>query len=360
MYKKINLIQHIGTGVPDSEASWKWYRKFFGLDIPMFDAVAEAPLMQRYTNNDIVNKRATMVLNIQGGCAMEIIELKNFKCRPSVTGEHQLGDYGIFITKVRSQNILTSFEFFKKNNITPLTGIKSTPDNKKTFYVKDPNGLIFQVIEDSNFFTRNGHVSGGIAGCMIGVSDIEKSKKLYCTLLGFDQIIYDKTEIFDDWKNENGYEGVPGNGSKVRRALLCQSKGPFGIFSLLAGPAYIELIQVFDRTPSKILEGRIWGELGFIHLGFDVKGMSHIEKECAEQGYPFTCDSRNALKMGNNTEVHCTYIEDPDGTLIELIEVYRIPIVKKIGWSLNLEKRDPQKPLPSWILKGLKFARVKD
>lgn len=353
-YKKINLIQHIGTGVPSTEASWKWYRKFFGLDIPMFDAIAEAPLMQRYTNNDIVNKRATMVLNMQGGCAMEIIELKNFKCRPSANGEHQLGDYGIFITKVRSKNVSASFDFFRKNNANLVSEIRKTPDNKETFYVRDPNGLIFQIVQDNHYFTRSGHISGGIAGCVIGVSDIEKSKKLYCDLLGFDQAVYDKTEIFDDWRN------IPGGVNRIRRVLLTQSKGPLGVFSQLAGPAYIELVQAFDRIPNKIMEGRIWGDLGFIHLGFDVKGMKHIEKECTDRGFPFTCDSRNALKMGDNTEVHCTYIEDPDGTLIELIEVYKIPILKKIGLFLDVEKRDPQKPLPSWLLKGLKFGRIKD
>ena len=113
MYNKINLIQHIGAGVPDTETSWKWYRKFFGLDTPMFDSVAEAPLMKRYTNNDIVNKRATMVLNMQGGCAMEIIELKNIQCKPSANGEHRLGDYGIFITKIRAKKIQGNL---RKNN----------------------------------------------------------------------------------------------------------------------------------------------------------------------------------------------------------------------------------------------------
>lgn len=327
----------------------------------MFDAVAEAPLMLRYTNNDIVNKRATMVLNMQGGCAMEIIELKNFKCKTSANGEHQLGDYGIFITKIRAKNISDSFEFFKKNNANLISGIKKTPDNKDSFYVKDPNGLIFQIVQDNNHFAQNGHISGGIAGCLIGVSDIEKSKKLYCDLLGFDRVVYDKTEIFEDWKNDvSPYSGIPGGKNKIRRLLLTQSKGPFGVFSQIAGPAYIELLQVFDRTPNKIMEGRIWGDLGFIHLGLDVKGMTQIEKECTAQGFPFTCDSKNALKMGDNTEVHCTYIEDPDGTLIELIEVYKIPLLKKLGLFLNVEKRNPEKPLPSWLLKGLKFNRVKN
>ena len=63
--------------------------------------------------------------------------------------------------------------------------------------------------------------------------------------------------------------------------------------------------------------------------------------------------------MGDSTKVHCTYIEDPDGTLIELIEVYKIPIIEKLGINLNVEKRHPSKPLPNIMLKALKFSRVK-
>ncbi len=359
MYKKINLLQHIGIGVPDSESSWKWYRKFFGLDIPMFDSVADAPLMKRYTNNLVVNKRATMVINIQGGGAMEIVELKNFECKTSTTGEHSLGDLGIFIAKVRSKNIPASFDFFKKNNAEIISPINKTPDQKETFYVKDPNGLIFQIIQDENQFTTNSHPSGGIAGCTIGVSNIDQSKKLYSGLLGFNQVVYDQTQTFNDWGKDGSHSYVPGGNNKFRRILLTQEEGPTGVFSHFAGRTYIELVQVLDRIPEKILKDRIWGDLGFIHLGLDVKGMGQIEKDCVSMGFPFTCDSKNALKMGDNTEVHCTYLEDPDGTLIELIEVYKIPIFKKWGLFLNVEKWNPKKPLPSWILKGLKFGRVK-
>ena len=52
-----------------------------------------------------------------------------------------------------------------------------------------------------------------------------------------------------------------------------------------------------------------------------------------------------------------TYIEDPDGTLIEFVETFRIPIIKKLGLYLNLSKKDDHKQLG--ILKLLRFAKVK-
>jgi hypothetical protein len=63
--------------------------------------------------------------------------------------------------------------------------------------------------------------------------------------------------------------------------------------------------------------------------------------------------------MGN-TKVHCVYIDDADGTLIEMIEVFKVPIVEKWGLFLNVEKRDPMKPLPDFMLKFLRFSRIKD
>jgi hypothetical protein len=32
--------------------------------------------------------------------------------------------------------------------------------------------------------------------------------------------------------------------------------------------------------------------------------------------------------------------------LIELVETHKVPILKKIGWFMDLRKRDQEKPLP--------------
>ena len=45
---------------------------------------------------------------------------------------------------------------------------------------------------------------------------------------------------------------------------------------------------------------------------------------------------------------------------METIEVYKIPIIEKWGLYLNVEKRKPSQPLPDWMLKALKYTRIKD
>ena len=74
---------------------------------------------------------------------------------------------------------------------------------------------------------------------------------------------------------------------------------------------------------------------------------------CAGKGHPFTVDScpdGERFDMGDASG-HFTYIEDPDGTLIEFVETHKVPIVKKLGLAIDMGKRDPEKALPKFIFR---------
>ena len=45
------------------------------------------------------------------------------------------------------------------------------------------------------------------------------------------------------------------------------------------------------------------------------------------------------------------YIEDPDGTLVELVETGKVPIMKKLGIVIDMTKRNPEKPLPKILFR---------
>lgn len=354
MYKTINGIQHIGVGVPNHAESWKWYRQNFGMDICFFNGAAEAPLMQIYTKGEVINKQAAMISNLHGGCAMEVVSPISFTATNAKV-EFELGDLGIFAASVKAPNLEKAYEFFSNNGTEVLGGIKESPIGRKSFFIKDPNGLLFQITQGKSWFLSPKKVKmGGPSGVTIGVSDIDKSKTLYADILGYDKVMMDETGVFEDLKD------VPGGNKKFRRVLLTQSNKPGGGFANLTGQTYIELLQALDYTPKKIYKDRMWGDIGFVHLGFDVRGMNELGEELSKKGFGFTCDTNDALTMGGSTSVHCTYIEDPDGTLIELIEVFKIPIIEKLGIFLNVEKRDPKKPLPNFMLKAMKYARIKD
>jgi len=354
MYKTINGIQHIGVGVPNHAESWKWYRQNFGMDICFFNGAAEAPLMQIYTEGDVINKQAAMITNLHGGCAMEVVTPLSFTATDAKVS-FELGDLGIICGSVKSVDIQKSFDRFKGNGTNVISEITTSPIGEKSFYITDPNGLMFQITEAKSWFMKPKKLAmGGPNGALIGVSDMDKSLALYSDILGYDKVLYDEVGVFGDLKD------LPGGTKKFRRVLLTQTIKPSGGFAKLTGETFIELFQALDYHPKKIYKDRLWGDIGFVHLGFDVRGMIALGKELAAKGFGFTCDTDNALTMGSSTSVHCTYIEDPDGTLIELIEVFKIPIIEKWGIFLNIEKRDPKKPLPDFMLKAMRFSRIKD
>jgi catechol 2,3-dioxygenase-like lactoylglutathione lyase family enzyme len=191
---------------------------------------------------------------------------------------------------------------------------------------------------------------------MIGVSDIDRSLSVYSGILGYDKVVYDRTAVFEDLAL------IPGGTGRFRRVLLGRTKPGAGGFSRLFGESAIELIQALDRQPEKIFRDRLWGDLGFIHLCFDIQGMSSLKQECLEKGFPFTVDSE--VKKGESFDMgeaagHFSYIEDPDGTLIEFVETHKVPILKKLGISIDMTRRDPDKNLPDWLIKAMRFNRFK-
>lgn len=351
MAKIISGIQQMGIGVPDVEKIWKWYRKFFGNDIKMFEEAAEAPLMISYTGNKVQSRTATLAINLQGGGGFEIWQ---YKSRPTEKAnfEIQLGDLGIYICKIKCKDVKAAYEFYKKEGVEILGELENDIAGNLHFYCKDPNGNIFEIVKAHDIFKETKSLCGGVAGAVLGVSDIEKALKLYSGILGYDKIIADKTDVFSD------LAGLPGGKNKVRRVLLTHSQKRKGPFSELLGITEIELVQVTDRSPKKIFENRFWGDWGYIHLCFDVKDMEALKKECEAAGFPFTVDSGSTFDMGEAAG-RFSYIEDPDGTLIEFVETHKIPIAKKLNWYLDLRKRPAEKPLPRWLLKMLKMNRVK-
>ena len=95
----------------------------------------------------------------------------------------------------------------------------------------------------------------------------------------------------------NDFIGVPGGTGSFRRVLLTHSQPRKGAFSPLFGETQIELVQALDRAPEKILKDRLWGDLGFIHLCFDIKHMDSLEKECNALGFQFTVNSNVKQKL---------------------------------------------------------------
>lgn len=333
-------------------AAFRWYRKKLGFDIRVFEDDGEAELMLPYTGGKPRARHAILALNLQGGGGLEVWQSKS---RKTVAPEFelQLGDLGIFSARVKARDVRSSFDYLSEQQTEIMGGIAADPSGAEHFFVKDPFGLVFQVIQGNGWFSKGKAPTGGAAGCMIGSNDVEKARGFYSEILGYDTVLYDETGTFED------LAPLPGAAARFRRVLLTHGQPRRGAFAPVLGPTRIELIQALERRPRKIFADRQWGDLGFIHVCFDIKGMERLKARCQSFGCPFTVDSGGVFDMGDSAG-RFAYTEDPDGTLIEFVEARKLEIMKKWGWYLDLSKRDPEKPLPRWMLRSLAFNRVKD
>lgn len=345
----ISGIQQVGIGTVDFHATWKWMIEHFGADTRILEDDTVAERMLPYTGGKAQKRHACIAMNMQGGGGFEIWQYSERKPVPCPF-EVQVGDLGIFAAKINCPDVNRFQQLHPES-----TAVATLVNGRKTCYIKDLYTNIFQLVETPNQYLNLHKPTGGIGGVMIGVTDMAKSIRFYAEILGFDTIIYDEKGVFQDWKD------LPAGDQKYRRVLLAPAMEREGAFAEVFGPGFVELVQALDRTPRKIYEGRYWGDPGFIQLCMDVNNMNALGEFCKAKGFPFTVDScpdGQVFDMGDASG-RFTYIEDPDGTLIEFVETYKIPIVKKLGWNLDMTKRNPRRPLPRWLFRILnKVAQV--
>ncbi len=350
MQKIINGIQQIGIGVNDAKKVFNWYRRHLGFDILVFEDNSTAHLMLRYTGGKPRDRYALLAMNMRGGGGLEIWQFKKREPKAGFNRNVQLGDLGINAMKIRSRSVKEIHTKLSVHHKPSISEINATKKEGLYFYFVDPWDNLVQVVEDDYTFCNTRNAAGGVFGTIIGVSDMEKSLSFYGNVLGYNQIISDRSGFFP------GFSSIQGGSGEFRSVLLGHHNRATGGFGELLGPSKIELIQALDRKPVKIYENRLWGDLGYIHLCFDIYGMKELRKECESYGHPFTVDSSDSFDMGNAAG-HFSYIEDPDGTLIEFVETHRVPILKRLGVYVNLKNRNPGKPLPKWLVKAMRLHR---
>ncbi|MDG2432940.1 VOC family protein [Flavobacterium sp.] len=342
MHQFLSGIQQVGIGVTDAPAAMHTYKHLFGMDVLIFDDEAKAALMTQYTGGSVYNRRAILTMNLQGGGGLEIWQYLNRT--PLESQPIEVGDLGINAVILKSANLKSSHARLQKIKEIEVSAIVDCPDSGSHFWATDANKNKFKIIPSQDWFQSGNHDLGGVVGGVIGVSNMEKSLFFYQNVIGIDTVLYD----FE--YNQDGLS--------YHKVGLSKKATGKGAFNKLLGDVTIELVQVKGKVAKKIYENRFWGDCGFIHLCFDVLDMDSLKNHAESNHYFFTVDSNNTFEMDNASGRFC-YVEDPDGTLIELVETHKVPILKKIGWFLDLRKRDQEKPLPKWMIKILALSKVK-
>jgi catechol 2,3-dioxygenase-like lactoylglutathione lyase family enzyme len=347
----ITGIQQVGIGVTDANKAKYFYKEYFDMSVKVFEDKAAATLMANYTGGEVHQRHAILSLNIAGGGGFEIWQFISRQPKPPAA-KMALGQPGIFAVKIKTKHIEEAYRFFQQKHGVNLTAIYSSIDKRKHFWLTDEGGNWFNIIECDDWFKSPTAHCGGVLGAVLGVSDMEKAVQFYSDVLGINEQVYNIKSTITDMP------GVESTGTIYHRVLLRQKTSTIGAFSKLLGGFEIELVQaIAQNNLEHTYHNRFWGDCGFIHLCFDVPDMNALKAKAATAGYLFTVDSENSFAMENAAGRFC-YVEDPDGTLIELVETHKVPIVKKLGWHINLKKRKHKKPLPNWVIGLMKISKI--
>ena len=341
----ISGIQQIGVGTESFRKSWNWLIEMFGADVRILEDDTVAERMLPYTGGVPQKRHACIAANLQGGGGFEVWQFSGRKPQPCPF-ELAVGDLGILAAKIKCRDV-AAFHPVMAARWAATGPLETLPDGTPCFYVKDLYGNWFQLVERKDIYIEQNKPTGGVIGAVIGVSDMQAALRFYGRVLGYDRVLSDTEGAF------SASDFLPGGTRCCRRVLLGRSVPFTGAFSGLYGDSTLELVQVPGVQSRKVFEGRFWGDPGFIQLCFDVTGMNAMKQFCEAEGHPFTVDScpdGERFDMGEASGRFC-YIEDPDGTLIELVETEKVPIVGKLGWYIDMKKRDAAKPLPKFLFR---------
>jgi lactoylglutathione lyase len=137
------------------------------------------------------------------------------------------------------------------------------------------------------------------------VSDIERSRRFYADVLGF-QTVFEVD--FDD----------PAT-AKVMGLPRAEFKGIF----MMRDGMRIELIAFTDPPPDRTVRKRKSNEIGHSHLSFYVTSLDETLRELRAKGVPIDDETRQLLPSG----IECCVVRDPDGFPIEIVQVPSLDLV---------------------------------
>ena len=353
----ISGIQQVGIGVQDIHAAWKWYAEHLGFDVKVFEEKGTASLMAPYMGNKSQLRHSGLGINLQGGGGLEFVQHLERE-QQEASWKIKLGDYGIYCLKIRVQDAEALHKKFSGKQLNVITPVLKNPLGVPHFFIRDPFENLINIVEDaSEWYLREGKPTGGAFGAVLGCSDLDKSLKFFAKVFGYDWVKFRDEKVFQD------FVGIPGGDSPKKRAILSHLNPRQGRMSGLLGRSELELVENSKGEGQKIYKNRMWGDLGYIHLAFDVWGLDEIEARCERLGFPFTVNSKipgeEAFRM-EKASGHFAYVEDPDGTLIEMIETLKIPLLNRFGINLSMKLFSSRKHLPKPMIAMMKRNRYRE
>lgn len=315
----INALQHIGLGVANAAEVYSFYRKLLGFNLKIVDTEnyfeQMAPLLGKSEKMRII-----MALNSRGGGASEFVE---YISTVPKQGPEKInwGDIGFLSSGYQVSHLPKIVQRLEKKGARFV--IRSYPfeidDGKRcrSAFCYDPEENLVELVEIDLDKSGKPWISG-LAQVTIGVTDIEQSQAFYGDILGYDHV------LLDNRGTSRELAPLYGDGVAFRQVLLSRSQGSTSVFAMLGG-GRLRLVQTLNHQGRRIYQDRRWGDIGQMECCFDVSDI-HETTEYLQSKHVEIVLPPTFMNMGSGSSGFFAYIRDPDGNLVEMVEV------KKIAW----------------------------
>lgn len=156
--------------------------------------------------------------------------------------------------------------------------------------------------------TRKHGTLTGLDHIGVGVSDMSASLAFYAEL-GFTDVAFDHTGPLP------GLTVLTGQDTTEARVVFLRSRNP-----TVLGRASIKLVRITNRPQPPAPEGQAWGEPGICEVCVHVDDHAKVHGELVANGRTGLMDPNEADLPPYRTHCGLSYVADPDGAKIELIE----------------------------------------
>lgn len=147
----------------------------------------------------------------------------------------------------------------------------------------------------------------GVDHIGVGVTDMERSIGFWAEL-GFTDLAFDYSGALP------GLESIAGRQVSARVVMLRPGE-PTAL-----GPGAVKLVELADSAPRPAPEGMAWGEPGVCEVCVHARDQEAVYRALVESGHESLMQPVRAELDPHGTACSLSYVADPDGTKIELIE----------------------------------------
>ncbi len=310
----ITAFQHVGIGVHDTGRTYDFYRRMMGFRVKLSDKTSYMEEMTPIIGA-LVELRALMAANARGGAAIELIE--HTSTRPQEAPQAvQWGDIGYLELGLKAFGLDQLYLNLKSRGVEFLTPVRSmelsSGGRERYAYLRDPDGLLLQLVEEKG---GAGPAVGGVRHVAIGVGDLKRARSFYRDVLGFGDVLH-------EFKGRMPELDAVTGGREMEVAVLGH-RGEGSSAMPLLERAIVKLVHTPAYRGKVVYEGRRWGDVGLMEMAFDVSDLGETTNAVISRGAElFHPPTR--VDMGSGTAGRFSYIKDPDGNVVEMVEVEKV------------------------------------